>query len=223
MTSGTGGGLQAFFSRMAGVHHPQVGEAVMALTLNLAVLPVVASLVAGTGALATYATAPNTPRDAAPAQQTATVVPDAVVAPDAARPSPAPQAASSCDAQTWPYIDASCTKKSAEERKVRVVTAPRASETPDATARVHIPAPQNPNVSPVAVPPGMTTSDTVLRSPDIVVPPRKMSKREKRAELRRERRERRWDTQSYQVPGETYDRRPRNVTVVRPLRIDAYR
>jgi hypothetical protein len=45
---------------MAGVHHPQSGEAVMALTtLNLAVLPVVAGLLAGTGALATYATAPS--------------------------------------------------------------------------------------------------------------------------------------------------------------------
>ena len=57
-------------------------------------------------------------------------------------------------------------------------------------------------MTPVAVPPGMTTSDTVLRSPDIVVPPRKLSKREKRAEQRRERRERRFDAQSYSVPSE---------------------
>ena len=190
----------------------------MALTLNLAVLPVVASLVAGTGALATYATAPAVP---APAPVSAPQA--AAVAPDAARPSPAPQAASSCDTQTWPYIDSSCTKKPVEDRKIRVVAAPRASELPDARTRLHIPAPQNPNVTPVALPPGMTTSDTVLRSPDIVVPPRKMSKREKRAEQRRERRERGFDAQSYQVPGETYDRRPRAVKVVRPLRLEAYR
>ena len=107
---------------------------------------------------------------------------------------------------------------------MRVVTAPRSSELPDAGTRLHIPAPQNPNVTPVAVPPGMTTSDTVLRSPDIVVPPpRKVSKREKRAEQRRERRERRFDAQSYQVPGEASDRRARPVIVVRPLRLEAYR
>jgi hypothetical protein len=213
---------------MAGVHHPQVGEAVMALTLNLAVLPVVASLVAGTGALATYATAPNAPRDMAPAHMSAAAPQTAAVAPDAARPSPAPQAARPCDVQTWPYIDASCTRKSADERKVRVVTAPRAGDMPEAApgtpvARLHIPAPQNPNVTPVATPPGMISSDTVLRSPEIVVPPRKMSKREKRAEQRRESRERSFDAQLYQVPGEAYDRRARSVTVVRPLRLEAFR
>ena len=196
----------------------------MALTFNLAVLPVVASLVAGTGALATYATAPNTPRETAAQQAIASAPQAAAVTPEAARPSPAPPAASSCNAQTWPYIDASCTTTtSAAERKVRVVTAPRASELPDAGVRVHIPAPQNPNVTPVATPPGMTTSDTVLRSPDIVVPPRKLSKREKRADQRRERRERGFDTQSYSVPGEAYDRRARAVIVVRPLRLEAYR
>ena len=89
---------------------------------------------------------------------------------------------------------------------MRLVAAPRASELPDAApgtpaARPHVPAPQNPNVTPVAVPPGMTTSDTVLRSPDIVVPPpAKLSKREKRAEQRRERRERGWVAQSYSCP-----------------------
>ena len=66
------------------------GEAVMALTtLNLAVLPVVAGLIAGTGALATYATAPgNAPASVSTA---AIVAPDAVLpAPaQAARPSPA--------------------------------------------------------------------------------------------------------------------------------------
>jgi hypothetical protein len=193
----------------------------MALTtLNLAVLPVVAGLLAGTGALATYATSPGAP---AQTPQAAAVV---SVAPDTARPSPAPPAASSCDAQTWPFIDGSCTKTSADARKVRLVRAPRAGELPEAApgtpvARVHIPAPQNPNVTPVAVPPGMTTSDTVLRSPDIVVPPpAKLSKREKRAEQRRERRERGWVAQSYSVPGEAYDRPTRAVTVVRSLRLD---
>ena len=200
----------------------------MAFTLNLAVLPVVASLVAGTGALATYATAPSTPRETA-APQAVAVVPDAAPVSKAV-PSPAAPAASSCDAQTWPYIDASCTTTtSAAERKVRVVAAPRAGEMPEAVpgtpvARLHIPAPANPHVTPVALPPGMTSSDTVLRSPEIVVPPPKLSKREKRTEQRRERRERRWDAQSYQVPGETYDdRRTRPVIVVRPLRLEAYR
>ena len=93
-------------------------------------------------------------------------------APEAARPSPAPQAASSCNAQTWPFIDASCAKTSADDRKVRVVAAPRDRASCRTPARaLHIPAPQNPNVTPVALPPGMTSSDTVLRSPDIVVPP----------------------------------------------------
>jgi len=77
--------------------------------------------------------------------------------------------------------------------------------------------------TPVALPPGMTSSDTVLRSPEIVVPPPKLSKREKRTEQRRDRRDRRWAAQSYSVPGEGYDRQSRAVMVVRPLRIEAYR
>ncbi|HKS64632.1 MAG TPA: hypothetical protein VJT13_23240 [Xanthobacteraceae bacterium] len=196
----------------------------MALTLNL-VLPVVATLVAGTGALATYATAPSAPRDAT-APQTVALAPDPapVSAPvSKAVPSPAAPAASPCDAQTWPYIDASCTKASADDRKVRLVTAPRSSDLPDGTARLHIPAPPNPNVKPVALPPGMISSDGVLRSPDIVVPPPKLSKREKRAEQRRERRERRFDARSYSVPSEASDRSTRAVMVVRPLRTDSFR
>ena len=197
----------------------------MALTtLNLAVLPVVAGLLAGTGALATYATAPSN----APASvSTAAPAPVQPAPVQTARPSPAPAAASSCDAQTWPFIDGSCTTgKAAGERKVRLVAAPRSSDLPEAApgtpaARLHVPAPQNPNVTPVAVPPGMTTSDTVLRSPDIVVPPpAKLSKREKRTEQRRERRERSWAAQAYSVPDESYERRARPVIVVRPLRLD---
>lgn len=194
----------------------------MALTFNLAVLPVVAGLVAGTGALATYATASNTPRDAAPAEPAIVSAPVAP-APEAARPSPAPAAASSCNAQTWPFIDGSCTKSSADARKVRVVTAPRMSELPDVGTRLHIPAPQNPSVTPVALPPGMTSSDGVLRSPDIVIPPAAVMKREKRTERRRESRNRQWSAQSYQVPAEATDRRQRAVIVVRPLRIEALR
>ena len=207
----------------------------MALTtLNLAVLPVVAGLIAGTGALATYATAPGN----APANVSTTAVtaaPDAVLpAPaQAARPSPAPPAASSCDAQTWPFIDGSCTtRKAAGERKVRLVVAPRVSDPPESVpgrpaVRPHVPAPQLPAVTPdqSGAPSGLTTSDTVLRSRDIVVPPpARLSKREKRAEQRRERREGRWAAQSYSVPGgEAYDRRARPVIVVRPLRLEAYR
>jgi hypothetical protein len=215
---------------MAGARHLQSGEAVVALTtLNLAVLPVVAGLIAGTGALATYATTPGN----APAI-VSTAAPAAVLpAPaQAARPSPAPPAASSCDAQTWPFIDASCaTRKAAGERKVRLVVAPRVSDQPESVprgpaVRPHVPAPQLPAVAPdqSGAPSGLTTSDTVLRSRDIVVPPpARLSKREKRAEQRRERSERSWAAQSYSVPGEAYDRRARPVIVVRPLRLEAYR
>ncbi len=188
----------------------------MALTLNLAMLPVMASLVAGTGALATYSTTSNTSRDTAAVQTVAAVGPE-VASVSKAVPSPAAPAVRACDAQAWPYIDASCTRTSADDRKVRVVAAPRSSELPEGTARLHIP---NPN-APAATPPGMVSSDTVLRSPDIVVPPRKLSKREKRAEQRRERR---FETRSYAVPSEARDQqRLRPVVVVRPLRLEAFR
>ena len=167
----------------------------MALTLNLVVLPVVAGLIAGTGALATFMTDPGT------------------VSPQ--------QASSPCGAQTWPYIDGKCTK--AEERRVRVVTAPRPSETPEGPAQAapvipHIAAPQP---EPAAAPANLTTRDTVLRSPEIVAPPRKVVKREKRTEQRRDRRERQW-TQSYTVPEEAFGRE-RAVIVVRPLRLESFR
>jgi hypothetical protein len=173
----------------------------MALTLNLAVIPVVAGLVAGTGALATFATDPGSMK---PMQQ-----------------------AAACSTQAWPYTDAGCVAKNdSAAQRVRIVSAPRAEEAP-AVSRVppaipHVANPQPP-VSQPAAPDNLQSRDTVLRSPDIVVPP-KLSKRERRAEQRRERREhreRRWTAQSYSVPAEGRGVRP--VIVVRPLRIEAYR
>jgi hypothetical protein len=170
----------------------------MTLTLNLAVLPVVAGLVAGTGALATFMTGPGN------------------VAP--------PQAARACDAQTWPYIDGKCISRKAEdERRVRIVAAPRPGEAPEdpAPAAPPIPHVAAPQPEPAAAPKNLTTRDTVLRSPEIVAPPRKIARREKRAEQRRERRERRW-AQSYSVPEEANGRQ-RAVIVVRPLRLESFR
>lgn len=191
----------------------------MALTLNLAVLPVAAGLLAGTGAITTYATAPaKAPVEIVASLETPAPAPQSAAIPrSAAVPSPLPPAASPCDAQTWPYIDGTCGTTASNTRRVRVVTAPRADEL-TASAPRSIPHVANPE------PPAgnLQSSDTVLRSPDIVVPP-KISKREKRAEARRERRERRYVSQSYQVPQEAYDRRLRPIIVVRPLRLEAFR
>ena len=63
----------------------------MALTaLNLAALPVIAGLMAGTGAMAAYVVGP-------------TRAPAAVSGPEVAAPKP-----KACEAQTWPYIEGRC-------------------------------------------------------------------------------------------------------------------
>lgn len=179
----------------------------MAFTLNLAVLPVAAGLLAGTGAIAAM-----TPSSDALMQRPAV---ESAALPTVT-PSPTPPVARSCDAQTWPYVDASCGNRAADTRKVRIVSAPRADETPAAShmprAIPHIANPQPPAVQ--SPPPGMVSSDGVLRSRDIVVPPKKASKRERRAEQRRAAR-------SYAVPAE--GRASRAMIVVRPLRVEAYR
>ena len=71
----------------------------MALTaLNLAALPVIAGLMAGTGAMAAYVVGPTT-------------APAAVSAPEVAAPKvPAPKP-KSCEAQTWPYIDNAASRR----------------------------------------------------------------------------------------------------------------
>jgi len=78
----------------------------MALTLNLVPIPVLAGLVAGTGAVASFVTSSTGPSGSAARIE------------------------QPCAAQTWPYIDSKCLAGN-EQKRVRLVMAPRA-ETPDA-------------------------------------------------------------------------------------------
>jgi hypothetical protein len=181
----------------------------MALTaLNLAALPVIAGLMAGTGAMATYVVGPTTPA--------------AVSAPAVAAPKP-----KSCEAQTWPYIDNRCVATSAQQnRKVRFVAAPRdglsdvappeaSAETPASASKMDAPS--------AAAPEQLVTHDTVGR-PVETAPPAAMPQIARRAEKRRVREERKLARQAYQVPSETTGRRDqRPVIVVRPLRLDTFR
>jgi hypothetical protein len=74
-------------------------------TLHVAAIPLLAGLAAGTGAVATYVTAPAEAQAPATAQ---------------VRP---------CEAQTWPYIDRACVTDAAPQTQaVRIVTAPRAED-----------------------------------------------------------------------------------------------
>jgi|GEM_PF-2795353 len=187
-------------------------------SLHLAAIPVLAGLVAGTGAVtASFMTGP------APTAATATAV-----SPQAASAVPA-QAGRPCATQTWPYIDQKCISGSADlKRNVRLVAAPRtgdqvSDETPS-TAAASVAAA-------TTAEPGLITGDTVLRQPqrvatrDIAPDPQLTPKpRTKSADTRRQRTNRRFATQSYQVPAEysgARDTRP--VIVVRPLRLDFFR
>jgi hypothetical protein len=180
-------------------------------TLQIAAIPVLAGLVAGTGAVATYVASPPT---SAPANVAS--VPD-------------------CAAQTWPYIDRACVAAAAapqaaasapqEERKVRLVTAPRPDEAFDARF-----APAQPMSRPsAAAPTGLTTSDGVLRQPQnldaIPNAPVTTPAKAKRSDVKREKRARsetRVAVQPYQVPAERSGE-TREVYVVRPLRLDLFR
>jgi hypothetical protein len=182
----------------------------VALTvLNLAALPVIAGLMAGTGAMATYVVGPTT-------------APAAVSAPEVAAPKP-----KSCEGQTWPYIEGRCVATSTQQdRKVRFVMAPRdglsaatpaeaSDETPAAAPKMDRPSP--------AAPEQLVTRDTVARSVE-TAPPAAMPQASKRTERHRVREERKLARQAYQVPSETSGRRDqRALIVVRPLRLDVFR
>ena len=177
----------------------------MALALNLIALPVMAAPVAGTGAVATFVNGSASGSASTP-------------------PAVAVQAEQPCATQTWPYIDSKCMTGAQAKAPVRMVIAPRSHETSDAVIG-------NANTVPsAAVPAGtsattperalFTSRDTVLRQPDALASPPKVSKpREKRSDRKRQRRV---VTQSYQVPSELQDRGSRAVLVVRPLRLETF-
>lgn len=178
----------------------------MALTLNLAVLPVVAGLMAGTGAMAAYVVGP-------------TSAPAAVSAPvEAAGP------AKSCEAQTWPYIERRCVASAQKDRKVRLVMAPR-----DGESVTEIPVPAGAPIPTMSAPAAtapeqLVTRETVGRAVENAAPQAVPAPVSKRAEKRRARDERKLSRQAYQVPSETTGRRDtRPVIVVRPLRLDMFR
>jgi hypothetical protein len=183
----------------------------MALTaLNLAALPVIAGLMAGTGAMAAYVVGPTS----------------APVSVSAARGATAPQV-KPCEAQTWPYIDSRCAATSAQQnRKVRLVMAPRdgASDVAALDASGAAPAAIRKMDAPLpAAPEQLVTRDAVARSVE-TAPPAAMQQVSKRAAKRRVREERRLARLAYQVPSETIGRRDRRpLIVVRPLRLDIFK
>jgi hypothetical protein len=165
---------------------------------KLAAIPVVAGLVVGTAAGASFVAGPSyEPAAKAPQLVASTpAVTPAAAAPARATPAPA---ALPCEVQTWPYLDAKCMAGTVQEKRVRLVNAPRPDEATDAKAP-------------------LTTRDTVLRQPQNIdaVPEAKPAPRAKRSDTRRKRD--RFATQAYQVPNAYGQSRP--VIVVRPLRLD---
>lgn len=187
----------------------------MALTaLNIAALPVIAGLMAGTGAMGAYVIGPTfTPASASVSAPVAAAVSAPKVKP--------------CEQQTWPYIENRCVATGVQQdRKVRFVTAPRegvsdvapaeASGTaPAAAPKMDAPAP--------AAAEKLVTRDTVGRSVE-TAPPAATPQVSRRVEKRRAREERKLARQAYQVPSEANGRRDtRPVIVVRPLRLEAFR
>jgi len=175
-------------------------------TLQIAAIPVLAGLAAGTGAVATYVASP-------PAVATAA----------------APQ---DCSAQTWPYVDRACVAAASaprDERKVRLVAAPRPAGAFETRWAEATPADQPMSRPSAAAPAGLTTSDGVLRQPQNIdaIPdaPAATPAKAKRSDVKREKRARdatRVATQPYQVPAERSGE-TREVYVVRPLRLDLFR
>jgi hypothetical protein len=162
---------------------------------HMVAVPVVAGLLAGTGAVATYVSGPaSTPTE---------------MAQPPSRP---------CDAQTWPYIDSKCLTR-AQPRVVRVVAAPRADDATDGTSVLPSPGPQASVSAPdhLASPSGLTARDTVLHQPDALAPAKDQKARVKRAEGRAQR-----GARTYQVPSESR-RGSAALIVVRPLRLDQFR
>ena len=130
----------------------------------------------------------------------------AVAVPAAATPVPVSRP---CETQTWPYLDSNCMAGPAQQKRVRLVTAPRPGEAANAA---------------IKAPDGLVTSDTVLRAPQnidaIPLAETKPTPRAKRKDTRK--RDGRVATQTYQVPSE-YGQYPRPVIVVRPMRLDSFR
>jgi hypothetical protein len=179
----------------------------MALTaLNLAALPLIAGLMAGTGAMGAYVIGSTSTPAAASAPATVAAT--------------APQAGP-CDTQTWPYIESRCIAAGTQNRKVRLVMAPREgaadvaasqASAPAAASRLDAPAP--------AAAEKLMTRDTVGRSVETAPPAWQNSRRVEKRRVREERR----PAQVYQVPSEASSRRDmRPVIVVRPLRLEAFR
>ena len=181
-------------------------------TLHAAAIPVLAGLVAGTGAVAFMS------GGAQPPVQTAAIS------------TQTPDTGKSCETQTWPYIEQRCLagKASGENRPVRLVTAPnepiqKATAAPASTNALK-PAPNSGN---------LVSRDTVLRAPnyynsipavpDNLASEQRSTRKQIRREARKQRTERRWAAQSYQVPGEFDRGSARPIVVVRPLRLDAFR
>jgi hypothetical protein len=173
----------------------------MALTFDLAAIPmklvafpIIAGLAAGTGTLAAYLVEPAMAAKE-PAQIVAavpmTVVPVSI---EQETPADRPVAKSSCEEQTWPYIQNRCVAsagKGDKERHVRFVVASRESDT---AARER----------------ELISSDGVLRGPGVAPEANdQLVKKEKRSEARRHRDWRRQTT--------AYSGRSQPLIVVRPL------
>lgn len=194
-------------------------------TLNLAAIPVkfvavplIAGLLAGTGAVAAYvggpASAPrNTAQIVAALPATAAPVTSEPVVSDQAAPSK-PNKKKSCEEQTWPYIENRCIVRKGREpaRSVRLVMASREGD-----------AGLSSSTAPILV-----TSDGVLRGPGVAPEAdhpaagqaKSIKKAVKRSELRRRgRNEFRRVYSVYSVPS-AGSRKP--VIVVQPLRLNAY-
>jgi hypothetical protein len=175
---------------------------------KLAVIPVVAGLAVGTAAGASFVTSGPASEPAAPVQLAAVAPPVARQAALPAEPATAP-AARPCETQTWPYLDAKCMAGPTQEKRVRLVTAPRAGEAANAATKA---------------PDGLVTGDTVLRAPQnidaIPLAETKPTPRGKRKDARK--RDRPVAKQAYQVPSES-GQYTRPVIVVRPMRLDSFR
>jgi hypothetical protein len=185
-------------------------------TLSLAALqgkfiavPVMAALAIGTGAAGAYMTQPT--------PVSAPAISEAAVAAPVVAPVP-------CAQQTWPYIESRCAESNAASRSVRMVMTPSQSDAANLMGAV--PAPQaaieEANKSIL-----MTSRDTVLRGSELAPTPKaaapKVSVTKPRAVAKRAepRQERRFATQSYQVPAE-FGERSRAIMVVRPMRTESY-
>jgi hypothetical protein len=192
-------------------------------TLNLAAIPVkfvavplIAGLLAGTGAVAAYVGGPtsaprNTAQIVAALPATAAPVTSEPVVSDQAAPSK-PNKKKSCEEQTWPYIENRCIVRSEPAQQVRLVMAPRKGDA---------------GLSSTAAP-NLITSDGVLRGPGVAPEAdhpaagqaKPIKKAAKRSELRRQgRNEFRRDYSVYSVPSADSTK---PVIVVRPLRLNAY-